>query len=488
MAPLVVAALVLSALLAPSTAAGQPRSLLLGQLNEQVQSVSDPTQRFTLYLPPGFDPARPTPILFLMDPRGRARVPARLFQAAADRFGYILISSYNSASDGEIDPNFAAMQAMWSDANRWFTLMPGRIYLGGFSGTARSATVLGHTRPVITGVVSAGAGFSTDVRPSADTSFLYFGAVGTIDYNFHEVDLLAHTLAEHNLAHRIETFPGPHSWMTPDVAMRAIEWFELRAMQAGTRPVNEALVDGWWDRDSHAAAQLLMQGRWLDASRQYAAIGRDYDGLKDTQIARGGATRLADTPQAREELARRTATARESIDWVKTHLGEVVKAYPPGAVRPTMSTDNLTAALTIPHLRQASAGDVPDVALEADRKLNQLGVQLGFYLPQQAIAQRDWARAAYYLSVSMAIDDRSPVAWYLKATTDAHLNRPRDAVASLRRAVEAGFRDFVLIDAEPAFARLRRELDFAAVVAELRRMGDVLDVPTVDRPPVPLKR
>lgn len=136
----------------------------------------------------------------------------------------------------------------------------------------------------------------------------------------------------------------------------------------------------------------------------------------------------------------------------------------------------------------ARPGDVPDVALEADRKLNQLGVQLGFYLPQQAIAQRDWARAAYYLSVSMAIDDRSPVAWYLKATTDAHLNRPRDAVTSLRRAVEAGFRDFVLIDAEPAFVRLRRESDFAAVVADLRRMGDVLDVPTVDRPPVPLKR
>jgi len=488
MAPLIAVALFLSVLVVPSSAAGQPRTLVLGQLNEHVQSVSDPTQRYALYLPPGFDPARPTPILFLLDPRGRARVPARLFQAAAERFGYILISSYNSASDGEVDPNFGAMQAMWSDANRWFTLMPGRIYIGGFSGTARSATVLGQTREVITGVISAGAGFSTDVRPSADTSFLYFGAVGTVDYNFHEVELLAHTLAAHNLPHRIETFPGPHSWMTPTVAMRAIEWFELRAMQAGTRPVDVALVEAWWARDSHVAAERLMQGQWLDASRQYAAMVRDYDGLKDTQITRGGATRLADAPQTRAELERRTAHARASIAWVEARLRVVVGAFPRGAVRPTLSAANLTAALTITRLRQESAGDLADAALEAQRKLNQLGVQLGFYLPQEAMARREWARAAYYLSVSMAIDDQSPVAWYLTAQTDAHLNRPREAVTALRRAVQAGFRDFVLLESEPAFVTLRQAPDFAAVVADLRRLGDVLDVPTVDRPPVPLKQ
>lgn len=483
-----VLALALPALLAPALSASPSRTFVVGQLNEQVQSASDPTQRFAIYLPPGFDPARPTPILFLMDPRGRARVPAKLFQAAAERFGYILISSYNSASDGEVDPNFAAMQAMWADANRWFTLLPGRIYLGGFSGTARTATVLGKTRPVITGVVSAGAGFSTDVRPSADTPFLYYGAVGTIDYNFHEVDLLEHALAEHNLSHRIETFPGPHSWMTPSVAMRAVEWFELRAMQAGTRPVDTALVDGWWERDSKIAAERLTLGQWLDGSRHYAAMVRDYDGLKDTNSARQGATHLADAPQTRAELTRRKANSRELIAWVKERLSEVVGAFPPGAARPTMTEANLTAALAITRLRHESQGGGSDSALEAHRQLNQLGVQLGFYLPQQAMARDEWARAGYYLSVSIAIDDQSPVAWYLKAQSDAHLNRPRDVVTSLHRAGEAGFRDVTLIESEPAFAKVRLDPAFAAVVADLRRMGDVRDVLTVDRPPALLKR
>jgi hypothetical protein len=423
-----------------------------------------------------------------MDPRGRARVPARLFQPAAERFGYILISSYNSASDGEVDPNFVAMQAMWADANRWFTLSPGRIYVGGFSGTARTASVLGKTRPVITGVIGSGAGFHADVRPSADMPFLFFGAVGTIDYNFHEVDLLEHALAEHNLPHRIEKFPGPHSWLTPGVAMRAIEWFELRAMQAGTRPVDAGLVEGWWERDSKIAAERMTLEHWLDGSRHYAAMVRDYAGLRNTDIARAAATRLGASKAARDERHRRKTLSRESIDWVTARLREAVEAYPAGAARPAMSVDDLIAALSISRLGQEAERDASDVALESHRRLNQLAVQLGFYLPQDAMARGEWARARYYLSVSMAIDDESPVAWYLMAVNHAHLNDLRHVVTSLHRAVDAGFSDFTLIDSDDAFAKIRRDPEFAAVVAQLRRMGDVLDVLTVDRPPVPLKR
>jgi hypothetical protein len=94
------AVVLLGTLLSGGITAQQPRTFPIGTLVEHVQSASNPTQQFALYLPKGFESTRPTPILFLLDPRGRAPVPARLFQAAADRFGYILISSYNTSSDG----------------------------------------------------------------------------------------------------------------------------------------------------------------------------------------------------------------------------------------------------------------------------------------------------------------------------------------------------------------------------------------------------
>lgn len=58
-------------------------------------------------------------ILFVLDPRGRALLGLRLFQDAAARLGWIVMSSYNTLSDGPPpppDPNVAAMNAMLAAA------------------------------------------------------------------------------------------------------------------------------------------------------------------------------------------------------------------------------------------------------------------------------------------------------------------------------------------------------------------------------------
>jgi dienelactone hydrolase len=485
---LVSAAVLLGVLLCTDVTAQQPRTFPVGTLVEHVQSASNPSQQFALYLPQGFEATRPTPVLFLLDPRGRAAVPARLFQAAADRFGYILISSYNTSSDSAVDPNFVAMQAMWADALRWFTLDPGRIYVAGFSGTARTATRLAQTRQVITGVIGAGAGFHEDTRPASTTRFLYFGTVGTVDYNYDEVELLGHTLADLNFPHRIETFPGPHSWMPKPVAMRAVEWFELRAMQAGKRPHDQELIDTLWTRDAAIAADRLGNGQWLDAGRRYAAMARDFDGLRDVSSARSGASRLLGMTEARTELARRRARSRQSIDWVTAQLRTIGEAFPSGASRPTMALEDLSEALTLSRLKALAAGDATDEALQARRRLNQLGVQLGFYLPQDALDRGDWVRAGYYLRLSMEIDDESPVAWYLMAKHDARLGRPGDAIASLTRAIDVGFRDLAQLELDSAFGRMRNEPALHALVNRLEQSGDTLNALTVDRPPVGPRR
>jgi dienelactone hydrolase len=482
------AVVLLGTLLSGGITAQQPRTFPIGTLVEHVQSASNPTQQFALYLPKGFESTRPTPILFLLDPRGRAPVPARLFQAAADRFGYILISSYNTSSDSPVDPNFVAMQAMWADATRWFTLDPGRIYVAGFSGTARTATRLAQTRQVITGVIGAGAGFHEDTRPSTKVKFLYYGTVGTVDYNYDEVDLLGHTLAGLDFPHRIETFPGPHSWMPKPVAMRAVEWFELRAMQAGKRPRDLELIDELWSRDAAIAADRLGNGQWLDAGRRYAAMARDFDGLRDVAFARSGAERLLNMAEARTELTRRRTRSRQSIAWVTDKLRTIGDAFPAGAAKPAMTLDDLSAELTISRLKTQAAGDASDDALEARRRLNQIGVQLGFYLPQDALDRGKWFRAGYYLNLSMEIDDESPVAWYLMAKHDARLGRSGDAIAALTRAVDCGFRDLSQLESDPAFGRMRTEPALQALVHRLQQSGDTLNVLTVDRPPVSARK
>lgn len=453
-----------------------------GQLVEQVPS-SVEAQRFTVYLPTGYDPSRPAPVLYLLDPRGRARVAAKLFQPAAERYGWILISSHNSSSDVAPEVNQRAMQAMWEDSHRWFTVDRCRVYVAGFSGTARMASLMAQQLPdVITGVIGSAAAYHPEVRPSRDSPFLFFGSVGDADYNFHEMESLEQTLVSLDLPHRVARFPGAHSWMPADLAAQAVEWLELRAMQAGSRARDPQLVEAWWQRDEAAALAALSAGRYVEASRRLATMRRDFDGLRETADAERHATRIP-AATLKDQLKRRQADGRASREWMRHVMGVISESFPEGADAPARSSAELADALDLERLKRTAAGSPGEPALEARRRLNEIEVQLGFYLPTEAATSADPRRAGYYLSVAHRVDDRSPVSWYLLARMSARLGARGDVVSALRRAYDTGFRDAALLEADPAFERYRSDAGFAAVLTEIRQSGDTLDLPTVDRPP-----
>ena len=81
-------------------------TLPAGRVIQRITARTDTAQRYALYLPSSFTRERQWPILFLLDPRGRALVPLQRFQPVAERLGYIAISSYNTLSDGPADPNY----------------------------------------------------------------------------------------------------------------------------------------------------------------------------------------------------------------------------------------------------------------------------------------------------------------------------------------------------------------------------------------------
>ena len=89
-----------------------------GRVITRMVSRADTSQRYALYLPSSFTRERTWPILFLLDPRGRALIPMQRFQPVAERLGYIAISSYNTLSDGPNQPNYTAMNAMLADVQR----------------------------------------------------------------------------------------------------------------------------------------------------------------------------------------------------------------------------------------------------------------------------------------------------------------------------------------------------------------------------------
>ena len=252
------------------------------RLEERVTSATDSSQTFALYLPPGYTTDRRWPVLLVLDPRGRALLGAKLFQDAAARLGWVILSSYNTLSDGPPEPNVNAVSAMLAWAQAHPSLDPTRLYLAGFSGTARAAlgfavALRGHVAGVI--AVGGALGFALGGPETAfagDSTFAYFGSAGTRDFNYEEVLAMGERFRSTRVPFRVVVFDGPHSWPPPDLCGDALDWLELRAMLGGLRTMDSGWVRARLTDEVARATELERLGRWQEALRLDEAIARDY--------------------------------------------------------------------------------------------------------------------------------------------------------------------------------------------------------------------
>ncbi|HEY8020845.1 MAG TPA: hypothetical protein VIH93_07075 [Thermoanaerobaculia bacterium] len=451
---------------APSAAAAFPH----GTIVEKVTAAADPSQTYALYLPSAYDPARRWPIVFLFDARGRAMVPAERFRAAAETNGYLLASSYNSASDGPFAPNLKAMQALWSDTHRRFALDDKRIYAAGFSGTVRSSCTLALAAPGrIAGVIGAAAGFPEGQPPTAKNPFVFFGTVGNLDFNFDEMKQLDETLADLHVAHRIEEFAGPHQWMSPELATLAIEWMEAQAMKAGTRPLDAALVQKLWRADLDQARALEAGGDRLGAWHRYGAIAEEFSGLLDVAPAAAKAAELG----AAKDVKARLRERRQLRDEDRLYIAESQRAL--AAADPAdgpVNMPRLIADLRIRDLKARAAKDpASDPALAAQRLLNTLSAQTSFYLPRLYMERKDYRRAEVMYAVAAEVAPQRPEVWYNLAATRSRIGARKQALDDLKHAVSLGFKDAKLLAEDADFASLRDDPAFREVLAGLQRQS-----------------
>ena len=440
-----------------------------GQVIEKLPFTADPSKSYALYLPSAYDPARRWPVVYLLDARGVALVPLERFRAGAEKYGYVLASSYDSASDGPRDPNLAALDAMWSDTRARLALDDRRVYVAGFSGTARSACAIATQVPgKIAGIIGAGAGWPPTLPPSRNTPFVFFGAAGDRDFNYDELQELDEQLDRVEVPHRIEYFAGEHSWMPEPVATLALEWMEVRAMRAGVRERDPALLAALLRQELAAARELEAAGRPLDAWRRFRGAAGDFSDLAEPAAvaeARREAGRLAgsraveEERRVREQRRARDRRLRREAYHVLAVLEDRMEPGDPGETR------RLVRSLGIAGLRarEKRHGDAPE-GLSAARELAALYGQTAFYLPRDAVARRDYRKAALYLSIAAEIKPENPRLWGRLAATRALARDREGALAALRRAVELGYPDLAELAADEDFASLREDPAFRVLV------------------------
>jgi len=284
--------------------AAPAQELVRGQILEAVPCEADASQTYALYIPSNYTPNRRWPVILGFDAGGRGRRAVERYQAAAEKYGYIVAGSNNSRN-GPWQVSLDAAAAMAADVLGRFRAEPQRVYTAGMSGGARVAMMLALSSDRIAGVLASSAGFPDEFHETV--RFPVFGSMGTNDFNHYEMYALDRNLKS---PHRVEMFDGTHEWLPVELATNGVEWMEIQAMKGGLRTRDQKEIDEIFAKRT---ARADAQKRALDKLRELTSIVADFQGLKDTKSFAEQAAALEKDPRIKEQLkAEQDAEEREA--------------------------------------------------------------------------------------------------------------------------------------------------------------------------------
>jgi tetratricopeptide (TPR) repeat protein len=463
------ASLLLLALLAAAPAAALPVSAGLprGEVVERVACAAEAGKSYALYLPAGYTPERKWPIVYAFDSKGHGPEIARLLRTGAERYGWIVASSNDSSNLAPMSDNFALMSALWADTHARFSIDDRRVYALGFSGLVRFAVNLALTAPgSLAGVIGTNGGWPVG-QPLGQPGIPFFFTVGDADFAYYELRDLQDRLEAAGLTHRLEIFSGSHQWPPEELFTRSVGWMELQAMKRGLRAKDSAVVEALWSEDLARARSLEAAGQLDEAQGLYAALVRDFAGLRETGEAGKEAVRLAASYACRRE--REVRRARDQRD--REYLERVPQLFKEAPAQPTPDhVSQLLAGLHIPELKKRAKSDPdPDERLSAERVLYAVYIQTGLYLPREYGSLGQYDRAILFLQVASEIDPDVPHIPYRLATAYARKGNRRRALDYLELSAQKGWTDLGALESERAFEPLRKTEQYRRIVNQIRQ-------------------
>jgi tetratricopeptide (TPR) repeat protein len=459
----------------PETAPAPDPALPRGEVIERLAAQQDPSLTYALYIPSGYRPEQPAPILYAFDAQGNAKDLTARLRAGAERYGWIVASPYAASDRIAMEDNFQIMSGLWADTHARLAVNDRRVYAFGFSGLTRFACMLGLTAPEsLAGVIAASGGFPLGHPPARGTPFPFFATVGDKDFNYYELLDLDSKMAALGVPHHVEVFPGAHEWPPEAIATAALGWMELQAMKRGTRAKSPELVAALWN-DALARARALEDGgKAVDAVRAYTVLAADFSGLREgkdlDEIAH---RRAALEASATFQLERQARAERDRRD--REYLERVPKilAALSSETRSETREDSLKQALaelSIPELKhRAAAAPDPEERLAAERLLSAVYVQAALHLPQEAAEHKQYDRAIFDLQIAGEIDPDLPQVPFRLAVTWAQKGERRKALDALALAVEKGWTDLLALESERALDPIRQSDEYRTIVAAMMR-------------------
>ena len=427
-----------------------------------VTCASDAAQSYALYLPSSYSAAKRWPIIYFFDPGGRGRRPLDLYKDIGETYGFILAGSDNSRNFSSDQGK--AVNAIWQDTHARLGIDEHRSYASGFSGGARVAGAMAFSGPAsqVAGVIAHGAGYPSN-RTSKD-NLPYFFAVGDQDFNWPEVINIRREREEQGSPYRVRVYPGRHQWAPASVMEEAVQYMNLKAMQAGSLAADEAFIDRLLEKTMKEAADAESRKDPIAELSAYRALVSDFGGLRDAKDVAQKLTAFQQSPALKAALK----SEREK-------MSEQLKLEQEISQRIASVADNSAADSTVLRLDiRQQMGALNDQAKHSKNEEKRLisgrvfsGVFVGAMEDgQQQLAARHFEKAeAYFDLMKQVSDDPWPV--LLLADTHAAAGNRKLAIKDLQEAVRRGLKDRGVIESDSRLQGLKSEPEFQKLVVGL---------------------
>jgi hypothetical protein len=470
---------VLAAFAQQSPAGNFDEQAAKGNVIASVVCLDDPAQSYALYLPSHYSRDRAWPVIYAFDPFARGRTAVEVYKDAAEKYGYIVVGSNNS-KNGPVTTELGAAQAVWLDTHRRFAIDRGRVYTTGLSGGARVATsvALYCVSCALAGVIAQGAGYPImqGQKQPANDHFPYYAIVGDADLNYPEIMALRKKKDEAGAAFKVRVYPGPHQWAPPEIVEEAVEWLELKAMQAGKEKTDPGFVRRLFEKTQAEAAQAGQRGDTLNQYFAVRSLVDDFKGLEDiaayqsqlAELKASKALKNAQHSQDREIEEQTALTATASSELAQFGAGPDAQMSPGGQVSSPDAQLGLGHHIStvMSDLRRRANSKSAD-HLVCARAFSQLLVQ-GMEAGTDALREGRVALAtAYFELMTEAAPDQ---AWPPLALAEAQVRsgNKKAALKALELAIQRGLKhaqtliqdpELQPLASDPAFQRMVQGLD-----------------------------
>ena len=430
----------------------------VGTVVPRVTCVHDSNQTYAVYLPSKFTTKQAWPVIYVFDPFAQGESAAKVVQAAAEKFGYIVVASNNS-KNGPAGGSGAAANAIWKDTHERLPIDPKRQYFSGLSGGARVATSLAINCQCAAAVVANAAGFPTNQAPSASSQFAYFATVGNADFNYAEFAQLRPKLDASGMHYVIRVFDGPHGWAPAEVWLEALEWLDIQAMVAGALPRDPVRIQTAVDAAQARAEKFEADNNLLAAYRDYQAIVRNFAGVTQVSAAQARISEL-EKSKSLKAAEKRESGDLEMQERLEADPSEKMAALPNGEMDEIAFRELKSS---IADLKQQAASDGRD-SLIRRRALSGLVVQ-AYESGQNSMDTRNYSVALQYFELAARGSANPAWAYYQRARIYAIRSDKKSMLSEIRKCIAAGVHNPSALDVEE-FRRYSEDREFRGLAEE----------------------